>query len=120
MLCFCLCSSRRRHTRCALETGVQTCALPIYPVQTPTKTTARSNGSVSFQHALVLISCSKKKLVHAAPARDLYCSTAFQMKRTMVERAGASWVILSAKHGTVEPKQKIGRASCRERVWQYV
>src|SRR3546814_14039825 len=30
--CCCLCfffSSRRRHTRCALVTGVQTCALPI-------------------------------------------------------------------------------------------
>src|SRR3546814_19687109 len=24
-------SSRRRHTRCALVTGVQTCAIPIYP-----------------------------------------------------------------------------------------
>src|SRR3546814_9528666 len=35
VLCFLLCfsifffSSRRRHTRCALVTGVQTCALPI-------------------------------------------------------------------------------------------
>src|SRR3546814_10297061 len=30
MLVFCFfCSSRRRHTRCALVTGVQTCALPI-------------------------------------------------------------------------------------------
>src|SRR3546814_12474021 len=31
-LCPCLFffSSRRRHTRCALVTGVQTCALPIY------------------------------------------------------------------------------------------
>src|SRR3546814_6404026 len=27
---FCV-SSRRRHTRCALVTGVQTCALPIFP-----------------------------------------------------------------------------------------
>src|SRR3546814_3810512 len=26
---FCVFSSRRRHTRCALVTGVQTCALPI-------------------------------------------------------------------------------------------
>src|SRR3546814_3496003 len=26
---FFFCSSRRRHTRCALVTGVQTCALPI-------------------------------------------------------------------------------------------
>src|SRR3546814_4578861 len=30
MICFCFFfSSRRRHTRCALVTGVQTCALPI-------------------------------------------------------------------------------------------
>src|SRR3546814_768113 len=29
-------SSRRRHTRCALVTGVQTCALPIYPAITYT------------------------------------------------------------------------------------
>src|SRR3546814_1403811 len=28
----CLFSSRRRHTRCALVTGVQTCALPISSV----------------------------------------------------------------------------------------
>src|SRR3546814_6958473 len=31
--CFCILfffSSRRRHTRCALVTGVQTCALPIW------------------------------------------------------------------------------------------
>src|SRR3546814_14224335 len=27
---FCFFSSRRRHTRCALVTGVQTCALPIW------------------------------------------------------------------------------------------
>src|SRR3546814_6559098 len=35
-LWFCLlffCSSRRRHTRCALVTGVQTCALPIWLLQ---------------------------------------------------------------------------------------
>src|SRR3546814_1495814 len=30
-------SSRRRHTRCALVTGVQTCALPIF------------NGAIAFQ-----------------------------------------------------------------------
>src|SRR3546814_17901944 len=31
-------SSRRRHTRCALVTGVQTCALPISPVAERTLT----------------------------------------------------------------------------------
>src|SRR3546814_3139805 len=31
MICICFfVSSRRRHTRCALVTGVQTCALPIF------------------------------------------------------------------------------------------
>src|SRR3546814_10801241 len=30
VLCCFVFSSRRRHTRCALVTGVQTCALPIY------------------------------------------------------------------------------------------
>src|SRR3546814_1142501 len=32
MSCSFFFSSRRRHTRCALVTGVQTCALPIYGV----------------------------------------------------------------------------------------
>src|SRR3546814_5234543 len=31
-MCLLLFSSRRRHTRCALVTGVQTCALPIWPI----------------------------------------------------------------------------------------
>src|SRR3546814_310900 len=30
---FCFFSSRRRHTRCALVTGVQTCALPIWSIR---------------------------------------------------------------------------------------
>src|SRR3546814_2674391 len=30
VMCYFFCSSRRRHTRCALVTGVQTCALPIF------------------------------------------------------------------------------------------
>src|SRR3546814_15952111 len=45
-------SSRRRHTRCALVTGVQTCALPIFTKRSPTiATTATANvaigGSIS-------------------------------------------------------------------------
>src|SRR3546814_12084570 len=34
-ICFFFFSSRRRHTRCALVTGVQTCALPISTSSTP-------------------------------------------------------------------------------------
>src|SRR3546814_1989628 len=38
-------SSRRRHTRCALVTGVQTCALPICLAQVPLRM-ARGLGQV--------------------------------------------------------------------------
>src|SRR3546814_10303225 len=34
VMCVFFFSSRRRHTRCALVTGVQTCALPILAVRT--------------------------------------------------------------------------------------
>src|SRR3546814_8096421 len=40
-------SSRRRHTRCALVTGVQTCALPIYLANgTMTKTQRTAYNSI--------------------------------------------------------------------------
>src|SRR3546814_7068461 len=37
-------SSRRRHTRCALVTGVQTCALPISGAGLPTKAEGSPKG----------------------------------------------------------------------------
>src|SRR3546814_10315579 len=49
-------SSRRRHTRCALVTGVQTCALPIlstlnYRLRTPTDITLHlRNAAVAIDH----------------------------------------------------------------------
>src|SRR3546814_1094623 len=42
-------SSRRRHTRCALVTGVQTCALPIYPL-TPSTAAAVTTARVDFSN----------------------------------------------------------------------
>src|SRR3546814_5951368 len=36
-------SSRRRHTRCALVTGVQTCALPIYSYPEESQSAAASD-----------------------------------------------------------------------------
>src|SRR3546814_5263048 len=38
-------SSRRRHTRCALVTGVQTCALPICPAPVPPAAPEHGRGS---------------------------------------------------------------------------
>src|SRR3546814_4995438 len=41
-------SSRRRHTRCALVTGVQTCALPIFTPIERVMTAARLAGAHDF------------------------------------------------------------------------
>src|SRR3546814_4864613 len=46
-VCCCCCvffASRRRHTRCALVTGVQTCALPILSRTTHRKRYARTDA----------------------------------------------------------------------------
>src|SRR3546814_3839431 len=55
-------SSRRRHTRCALVTGVQTCALPIFPSGTPLSQIVKtmpllgtcSHGDGIHHHILVI------------------------------------------------------------------
>src|SRR3546814_6202683 len=71
LLLFFFLSSRRRHTRCALVTGVQTCALPILPPasapnQTQLKLAIHSQGSAiaaTAAHAVELratIDCAKK------------------------------------------------------------
>src|SRR3546814_5337331 len=45
-------SSRRRHTRCALVTGVQTCALPILGPTTNEVTRIREAGDHSDRRAV--------------------------------------------------------------------
>src|SRR3546814_7393789 len=48
-------SSRRRHTRCALVTGVQTCALPIFAKRSLLKSSSRgSRGTTSIPSGAVL------------------------------------------------------------------
>src|SRR3546814_1798066 len=72
-------SSRRRHTRCALVTGVQTCALPISLRSTQADLTFRQSDYKRIK-ALQAVGASSKSALDA----------------------------------------EIGRASCRERVCQYV
>src|SRR3546814_10016414 len=42
-------SSRRRHTRCALVTGVQTCALPIFPCKATMAVVDKETKEVSYK-----------------------------------------------------------------------
>src|SRR3546814_4359046 len=50
MVCFFF-SSRRRHTRCALVTGVQTCALPISELDVPCPKVFCADATFSFSNA---------------------------------------------------------------------
>src|SRR3546814_4369689 len=74
-------SSRRRHTRCALVTGVQTCALPILA--------------------------------------DLLAAAGIASDEEH-ERGWDHGVFVPMKVMAPEAEIQIGRASCRERVCQYV
>src|SRR3546814_2184565 len=87
-------SSRRRHTRCALVTGVQTCALPISALLDMAGTDVVGGKSASELARIAEAAGSlgiRRRVdhpVHAACRAALY--------------------------------REIGRASCRERVCQYV
>jgi hypothetical protein len=54
-----------------------------------------------------LVACSKRKLDHPAPARELYTSPLFRAASAYCERTYDRWLILSALYGLVEPDQVI-------------
>src|SRR3546814_10900483 len=67
-LCFFF-SSRRRHTRCALVTGVQTCALPISYEEGRDRSFLLQNlMGLAFTIGAVIFLCATFALVAAIPA----------------------------------------------------
>src|SRR3546814_5434981 len=103
---FFFCSSRRRHTRCALVTGVQTCALPIF-ILLPVN--PQGGPAISAHQRLASHSLSPTTFCQIQP----FLTTSV--------REGASWIckIYSTRMRN-RLRKEIGRASCRERVCQYV
>src|SRR3546814_20333734 len=89
-------ASRRRHTRCALVTGVQTCALPI-----------------SIPSAGIRVDRGKQMT-------DLTART--QAIANILKERGESVAVSETSAGGLVSAQllEIGRAPCRERVCQYV
>src|SRR3546814_3635753 len=87
-------SSRRRHTRCALVTGVQTCALPI-SLDAFTKTIGFTpNMMATFAQSPIAFNAWATLLGSLSKALDVKTRDSIGLE--------------------------IGRASCRERVCQYV
>src|SRR3546814_2440619 len=90
-------SDRRRHTRCALVTGVQTCALPILGEGV-------SKGSISIADQQQAEERLQAALVRKSEAEQDMTNAAISF-RTLTG---------------LSIDQEIGRASCRERVCPFV
>src|SRR3546814_6220919 len=93
-------SSRRRHTRCALVTGVQTCALPIYAAE---------------RGLLLALSRASRHPLSEALTRDLAAMDVVPVAVEAIRETPGFGV-----EALWEGRREIGRASCRERVCQYV
>src|SRR3546814_13733845 len=120
----CSFASRRRHTRCALVTGVQTCALPIYFLAEKATELGCSLLQPVMTRFTAVSRVNEERL--AANARE----AAEQCERLTVPvvretvsfgRLLDDWpverrLLVCAEWGEAQ----IGRASCRERVCQYV
>src|SRR3546814_6862286 len=97
-------ASRRRHTRCALVTGVQTCALPIFLID-------RSGGHIHPLN-LALGEATALESLGGVIHED---STVLAIERGEPVRVRTAHGVVNARFAI-----EIGRASCRERVCQYV
>src|SRR3546814_1689669 len=96
-------SSRRRHTICALVTGVQTCALPIFNEIDFNNTGDKHAFGDVYEQVL-------KDLQSAGNAGEFYTPRAVtQFMVDMLDPQLDELVL-----------DQIGRASCRARVCQYV
>src|SRR3546814_7371487 len=107
-------SSRRRHTRCALVTGVQTCALPICEWL-----------ALSFADRVIAVSPAlAAQLRQSFPQRAH--SIAYIPNGTSDLPGDADPALIFERLGIADGDfllavaRQIGRASCRERVCQYV
>src|SRR3546814_10927534 len=63
----CFFSSRRRHTRCALVTGVQTCALPICRILDP-RHQMLVCGHLAADHPIMVVAAAEDDLLVAGVA----------------------------------------------------
>src|SRR3546814_10725069 len=98
---FCFFASRRRHTRCALVTGVQTCALPIFGFD---------NRDAAMRMADYLLDLGHRRFATVAGVtrdNDRAADRIAGLRDSLARRG-------------ISLGDQIGRASCRESVCQYV
>src|SRR3546814_6601874 len=113
-------SSRRRHTRCGLVTGVQTCALPIAPPAVVFGTTRDDFPPEVLQAGAVgdlIKPVSAEALVEALRKAERTNRVQLAaLTRPAAESGSGPRSHISAR--TRKGIDQTGRASCRERVCQ--
>src|SRR3546814_10278304 len=103
-------SSRRRHTSCALVTGVQTCALPICKL---------AGLHIHFYVRTLELARTGDYGVFITSSEWLDVNYGATLRNLLTQRLGG--VALHVLDPAIMPfSDEIGRASCRERVCQYV
>src|SRR3546814_1709994 len=104
-------SSRRRHTRCALVTGVQTCALPIF-----------LDGEGLGGHACVLSVEGGESGCPGLPSGTGFASWAHRLaSRRNARRPARAWVSVVSRAARSE-ERRVGKecvSTCRSRESQY-
>src|SRR3546814_13454240 len=126
----CFFSSRRRHTICALVTGVQTCALPICHVSRRDRRAGRYGGAVRAAAApLHPGAAARDPGALAAPPRHdgkpqgrcavaVGAAAGLPLPHPLPPRAGALTRTEADPHpGGRRPLLRIGSTSCRGRVF---
>src|SRR3546814_4062865 len=128
VLLFFFFSSRRRHTRCALVTGVQTCALPISGTRRRGATEEEDQALEAELLAdpkeraehVMLIDLGRNDLGRISETGSVEVSDSFAVERYSHVMHIVSQVQGTVREGLSYMDVQIGRASCRERVCQYV
>src|SRR3546814_2030249 len=112
-------SSKRRHTSCALVTGVQTCALPISKEKPMPLIGQFSRTKSGYAGRVRTLSVDAEVVLVPADNSDAENAPDFRIHLGSDDdgpEIGAGWKRTGEKAGDYE----IGRASSRERVCQYV
>jgi hypothetical protein len=69
--------------------------------------TAGADVEPERRSRVILLGCVKQKRGRRAPAKDLYVSALWRARRAYAEASGEEWLILSAKHGLLDPDEMI-------------
>src|SRR3546814_2980862 len=121
-------SSRRRHTRCSLVTGVQTCSLPIcerHRLPCHAAVAAADEAEVPFPKlpggASAGVAGGDEGVVDGGEAHRVEAVAADAGAELPVSGGGVEALVGAEKEAVIVWRgHEIGRASCRGRVCQYV